>query len=73
MHYYFYYNYYYFYVPYTSTAPLSQESFPDLAALQEARAAEHRAELKVKKRAELAAEREARAEAEEAARLRSFE
>lgn len=49
------------------------ESFPDLAALQEARAAEHRAELKAKKRADMAAEQQAREEAEEAARLRSYE
>lgn len=51
----------------------AQESFPDLCAQQEARAAEHRAELKAQKRLDVAAEHQARLEAEEEARLRSYE
>jgi hypothetical protein len=49
-----------------------QEKFPDLAALQEARAAEFRAAMKEEKRSKVAAEKQARREAEEAAKLRSF-
>lgn len=57
-----------------SVTPLPlQESFPDLCALQEARAAEHRADLKEQKRAAMQEEKQKRLEAEEASRLRSYE
>ena len=51
----------------------SQERFPNLAELQEARAAEHRAELKHAKREQATQEKKERREREEAAKLRSYE
>ena len=49
-----------------------EERFPNLAAEQEARASEFRAEEKAKKRSAAQAEKVARLEREEQARLRSY-
>ena len=49
-----------------------EERFPDLAAAQEARAAEFRAQLKAEKRASVQTEKQAKKEREEAARIRSY-
>lgn len=51
----------------------SQERFPNLAQLQEERAAVFRAENKAKKRQEQLAVKQAKLEREEQAKLRSFE
>ena len=55
------------------TAHFYQERFPDLASLQQERAAIFRAEQKAKRREELAAEKQAQQERQEAAKLQSYE
>ena len=49
-----------------------EEKFPDLAAMQEERAKEFRAEQKAEKRCKEQAEKQAKKEREEQAQLRSY-